>query len=75
MTLPPQAYGVPGTILDYRPADTTLATNATDLASQAECQLGNGMNVPPGVTNYGFTDTTYLPNTAQILRATTTGQL
>jgi hypothetical protein len=78
--LPPETYGEAGTALNYRPADTTLVgTNAAgsapgyDLGYNAECQLGNGVNVPAGTTNFGFTDTTYLPTTAQILKQTTTG--
>lgn len=62
-------------MLDYRPADTTLATNNTDLGEQAECILGCGSNVPAGTTRTGFVDTTYLPTRAQILQQTTTGQI
>ena len=80
--MPPQAYGEPVTALDYRPADTTLVgTNAAgtapgyDLGENSQCQLGRGANVPAGTSNFGFVDTTYLPNKAQILAATTTGFL
>lgn len=76
MPLPPQAFGgiAAEAALDYRSADTTLATSNADLGAQAECQLGNGRNAVTGTTNFGFTDTTYLPTTAQILTQTTTGQ-
>jgi hypothetical protein len=77
MALPPAVFGgiAANAALDYRPADTTLATNNTDLGAQAECVLGNGANAPAGTTNFGFTDTTYLPTRAQILLQTTTGQI
>jgi hypothetical protein len=76
MPLPPQVFGgiAATAALDYRPVDTTLVTNNHDLAPLAECQLGTGRNAPAGTTNFGFTDTTYLPTTAQILTQTTTGQ-
>jgi hypothetical protein len=70
----PQVYGEAPVALDYRPADTTLAVTGFDLGAQSECQLGNGAAAAAGTTNFGFTDTTYLPTTAQILRQTTTGQ-
>jgi hypothetical protein len=73
-TLPTGTYGEAPTALDYRPADATLVTNSSDLGAGSECQLGNGRNAPAGTTNYGFTDTTYTPTTAQVLRQTTTGQ-
>jgi hypothetical protein len=78
MALPPQAYGglAATAALDYRPVDTTLTANNHDLlGSLAECQLGTGRNAPAGTTLFGFTDTTYLPTTAQILQQTTTGQV
>lgn len=77
MTTPtePEVYGEAGTALDYRPADTTLADTGFDTAAQSECQLGNGRNVPTGTTNFGFTDTTYVPTQAQILAQTKTGQI
>jgi hypothetical protein len=78
--LPPQVYGETPTSLSYAPADATLVgTNAAgtvpgyDLGYNAECQLGNGSNMPAGTTNTGFTDTSYQPTTAQILKQTTTG--
>lgn len=76
MALPPQAFGgiAANAALDYRPADTTLVTSNADLGAQSECQLGNGRSAIAGTTNFGFTDTTYLPSTAQILTQTTTGQ-
>lgn len=74
MPLPPQVFGGTPTALDYRPADTTLVTNNTDLGEQAECVLGCGANVPAGTTRTGFTDTTYTLTRAQILLQTTTGQ-
>ena len=55
-------------------ADTTLAATGYDLGAGAECQLGNGRNAPAGTTNFGFSDTTYTPTTAQVLRQTTTSQ-
>jgi hypothetical protein len=79
--LPPETYGETPVSLDYRPSDATLVgTNAAgnapgyDLGENAECQLGRGLNVPAGTSNYGFVDTTYLPTKAQILAQTTTGQ-
>jgi hypothetical protein len=72
--LPPETYGEPATALDYRNADTTLAATGYDLGAGAECQLGNGRNAPAGTTNFGFSDTTYTPTTAQVLRQTTTSQ-
>jgi hypothetical protein len=72
--LPPEVYGEPPTTLDYRTADTTLAATGFDLGAQSECQLGTGKNAPAGTTNFGFSDTTYSPTTAQVLRQTTTGQ-
>jgi hypothetical protein len=76
MTTPvePEVYGEAGTVLDYRPAETALADTGFDLGAQSECVLGTGRNAPAGTTNYGFTDTTYMPTQAQILKQTTTGQ-
>lgn len=78
--MPPQTYGETPTALDYRPADTTLVgTNSAgtapgyDLGAQAECVLGNGTNAPAGTTNFGFSDTTYLPTKVQLQSQTTTG--
>jgi hypothetical protein len=69
----PEVYGEAVTALDYRPVDTTLADTGFDLGAQSECQLGNGRNAPAGTSNYGFSDTTYLPTQAQILTQTTKG--
>jgi hypothetical protein len=74
MALPPQAFGNTPTALDYRPADTSLVANNTDLGAQAECVLGTGRNAVAGTTNFGFTDTTYAPTTAQLLAFTTRAQ-
>jgi hypothetical protein len=78
--LPPQTYGEAATSLSYAPADTTLVgTNAAgtapgyDLGYNSECQLGNGTNAPAGTSNFGFSDTTYLPTRAQLITQTTTG--
>jgi hypothetical protein len=75
MALPPQVYGQYPANVTYVPVESALAVNNYDLAALAECQLGTGRaGAPPGTTNFGFSDTTYLPTTAQILRQTTTGQ-
>lgn len=72
------------TALNYQPADTTLVANGTtvaigpltvtlagfDLASQSECQLGNGTNVPSGSSRYGFVDTTYTLTATQLAAGT-----
>jgi hypothetical protein len=71
MALPPQVFGQVPTVLDYRPVDPSLSANNTDLGAQAECVLGTGRNAVAGTTNFGFTDTTYSPLTAQLLRFTT----
>lgn len=69
----PEVYGEAPTAVSYIPADTTLVQAGHDLGEQAECVLGTGVNVPAGTTNFGFVDTTYLPNTSQILAETTQG--
>jgi hypothetical protein len=73
-TLPPEVYGETPTALSYIPADATLTQNNADLGAQSECVLGSGRNAVAGTSAYGFSDTSYLPTTTQILRATTTGQ-
>jgi hypothetical protein len=73
-TLPPEVYGETPTALSYVPADATLTQNNYDLGAQSECVLGSGRNAVAGTTNFGFTDTTYAPTTAQIQRQITTGQ-
>lgn len=77
MPLPPAVFGgiAANAALDYRSVDTTLVASNADLGAQSECQLGSGANAVSGTTNFGFTDTTYLPTRAQILAQTTTGQL
>ena len=76
MALPPATFGgvATNTSLDYRPADTTLVASTADLGAGAECVLGNGRNAITGTTNFGFSDTSYLPTRAQLQTQTTTGQ-
>lgn len=74
-TLTVLAYGgypEPVTSLDYIAADSSLAATGHTIADQAECQLGNGTNVPPGTSDFGFVDTTYDLTTAQILAGVAT---
>lgn len=63
------------TALSYIPADTSLIVAGHDLGDQAECQLGNGANVPSGTTGYGFVDTTYTVSKTQILATYSTSVL
>jgi len=65
----------PPTVLDYRPADTSLVSDPAhyDLGGdQAECQLGNGADIPSGDSGAGFTDTTYCVTTAEVLAGVAT---
>ena len=76
MALPPAVFGgiAAEASLSYIPADQTLVTSNYDLGAQSECVLGNGRNAPAGTTNFGFSDCSYLPNNAQLLKQTTTSQ-
>lgn len=40
---------------------------------QAECQLGNGGNIPSGTSAQGFVDTTYTLTAAQLLAGSQMG--
>ena len=51
------------------PANLATTLNGFDLSEQAECQVGRGLLVPAGTSNFGFVDTTYLPTQAQMLTA------
>lgn len=63
------------TALSYIPADSSLVLAGHSLTEAFECQVGNDSNMPVGLTDFGFVDTTYSPSKVQILATASTSVL
>ena len=63
---PFNALTADGNTVTLGSGQTVTINGYSATGSQAECQLGNGTNVPSGTSDFGFVDTTYTLTAAQV---------